>query len=88
MILKPWQAEGRVRLTKAQERKERDRLYREQNGLCAECGRFMLKGPGFRTSVTLDHKVPQPAGCFKDGRPENLRAVCWDCNAKKGSKRV
>lgn len=38
-------------------------------------------------SATLDHIKPQPAGCFKDDRDENLRIICWADNARKGSKR-
>lgn len=88
MIQKPYQAEGRVFLTKAQERKERQRLYREQKELCAECERWMTEVQGHPNTVTLDHIEPQPAGCKKDGRRSNLRAVCFQCNYEKGSKRT
>lgn len=86
-LLKPWQIEGRVRLTKAQERKKLDALCASQNMLCAECGQPMTREQGHFRTATLDHITPQPAGCFKDGSDSNLRAICWIENYLKGSKR-
>lgn len=88
MLLKPHQKEGRITLTAKQRADKREELFIAQSGICLECNEGMTDIPGFMNSVTLDHKTPQPAGCKKDDRDENLRAICWRCNSIKGSKRI
>lgn len=90
MLLKPHQQEGRVTLTDKQRAAKREELFIAQSGICAEkeCGQSMIWEPGFMNSASLDHITPQPAGCKKDDRDENLRIICWSCNSKKGSKRI
>ena len=87
-ILKPKDKEGRtVTLTTSQRAKERERLFNEQKGRCAYCGRDMVLGAPIHLpwACTLDHLKVQPAGCQKDERPGNLVACCAECNNRKGS---
>jgi 5-methylcytosine-specific restriction endonuclease McrA len=85
---KPAAAEGKLTLSPAQRKLRLDALCRAQGGLCAICGRRMTREYGYLRTATLDHIKPQPAGCAKDDRPENHQAVCFECNAKKGSQRI
>jgi len=87
-LLKPYQLEGRITLSPRERAKKRVQFYYAQRGLCADCSKGMSLQPDRMDSCTLDHIVPQPAGCKKDDRDDNLRAVCFECNAKKGSKRI
>jgi len=85
---KPYQKEGRERLTESQKRLQLERHIREQNNLCWYCKRPMNRIPDDMRCATRDHIVPQPAGCFKDDRDINIVAACWECNCvKKGSRR-
>lgn len=88
MLLKPHQQEGRITLTERQRREKREELFVAQCGMCLQCHIHMTDIAGFMNSATLDHITPQPAGCSKDDRDENLRVICWACNAKKGSQRT
>lgn len=85
---KPAELEGIVTLSKVQRAHKRQELFHKQRGRCAECGRKMSQESDRMDSCTLDHKEPQPMGHRKDDRDGNLRAVCFSCNAKKGSKRI
>lgn len=87
ILLKPNQIEGKVTLTPKQRARKRLKLYRDQGARCAACGKYMYWDSGWANSATLDHIKPQPAGCAKDDRDENLRVVCWGCNSEKGSRR-
>lgn len=86
-LLKPQQISGKITLTPKQRARKRLKLYRDQGARCAECGGWMIWESGFMNSATLDHITPQPAGCAKDDRDENLRLICWKDNYEKGSKR-
>jgi HNH endonuclease len=48
----------------------------------------MILELGYFGSATLDHIRPEPAGCKKRDNDDNLRAVRYDCNSDKGSKRI
>ena len=87
MFPKPSEAEGKITLTPRQRRAKRDALYREQKGLCASCKCHMTLMPFHLNSAELDHIKPQPAGCKKDDRDENLQVLCAACNGRKGSRR-
>lgn len=64
-------------------------LYALQNGICAcGCGRKMSLALDLMSTCTLDHIMPNKAGCRKQDANWNLRALRFDCNAKKGSKRL
>ena len=84
---KPSEREGKIVLTKAQERKKLDELCAKQNNCCARCGIIMVRGVDSLNTATLDHIKPEPAGCKKRGNDSNLEALCWLCNTQKGSKR-
>jgi hypothetical protein len=86
---KPAEREGRETLTASQRRECKLKHFRKQKGKCCSCGRPMTLEPGWLNTATLGHRNPQPAGCSKDDRPENiLGCQCFLCNAKQGSKRV
>lgn len=87
-LLKPWQREGRVRLTKREQKAQLDRKIQEQHGRCHYCNRPMNRIPGDMRCATRDHVIPQPAGCFKDDRDFNIVAACFACNSAKGSRRL
>ena len=61
------------------------RLFEQQGGLCAWCGRAMIlvtTGERVGREATLDHIVPRAHGgkaLTKRGEP-NLVAACADCN--------
>lgn len=84
---KPWQLEGIVTLTPAQRAKYRRELFDLQCGICAcGCGEPMCWEQGRMDTCTLDHEVIRPAGCAKQDK--YLRACRWDCNMRRGSKRL
>lgn len=88
MLLKPSQIEGKITLTLKERAAKRKQLYYAQGGICAcGCGRPMLLDAGYFGSATLDHITPEPAGCPKRDNDDNLRAIRWECNSKKGSRR-
>ena len=84
---KPRDREGKLTLTPVARRQKRLELYCTQGKRCAECGCWMTLTPDCMNTATLDHKRPQPAGCAKDDRDENLQCLCWKCNTEKGSRR-
>lgn len=86
-LLKPYQIEGRTQLTKARQKAQLERKIIEQDGRCYYCGGVMNRIPGDMRCATRDHLKPQPMGCAKDDRDENIVASCWADNYKKGSKR-
>ncbi len=88
-LLKPHQLEKLETLTWKAKHDLREKLFIEQHGVCAcGCGQFMCRLQGVFASVTLDHKTPNKMGCRKQDAAFNLRAVRWECNTKKGSKRI
>ena len=55
-----------------------------QNGICAICHE-----PVSMVQATTDHIKPRKmGGSERDDRQENLAAVHWWCNSKKGSQRI
>ncbi len=85
---KPSVREGRVSLSPKQRKALLDRFCAKQAMLCVTCNCRMTREVGVMNTATLGHRNPQPAGCKKDDRPENLLgAQCWSCNTKRGSKR-
>lgn len=87
---KPSQLEEHEYLNQKQRRKALVELYYEQRGICAcGCNREMLLSEGIYhpDAATLDHIKVQPMGHKKNDARSNLRAVRWDCNSDKGSRR-
>lgn len=84
---KPAEIEGIITISPAKRAHKRNELFHKQRGKCAECGRKMSLEHDRMDSCTLDHIEPQPMGHAKNDADRNLRAVCWTCNAKKGSRR-
>jgi len=78
--------DGRVIYSDAMYKATLEYMTRRQDGKCAICGRIM----GF---PTFDHAAGRGMGGskrddrpnFDDGSPRNA-ALCWNCNALKGSK--
>ncbi len=76
-------------------RRERERLFKEQRGLCFYCNRPMLlrhssHPPGVAHHLppelaTLDHIIPRANGGAWSPR-ENAVAACLECNAERGTK--
>jgi hypothetical protein len=85
---KPKDQEGKVTLSKRKCREQLERKIREQRNLCHYCVRPMNRIPGNLRCATRDHVTPQPAGCAKDDRDENIVAACFECNMNKGSQRL
>lgn len=88
MTMFPKPSAGKVTLTPAQRKVKREKLFREQKGRCCYCECRMTLEPFLMNSCTLEHIVPEPAGCAKNDADSNLKAACFACNANKGSKRV
>ena len=72
-------------------RNQKERLFREQRGLCYYCEKPMLlrHGPMLRrppnTLATLDHVIPRAeGGAFAPST--NAVAACWHCNNQRGAK--
>jgi 5-methylcytosine-specific restriction endonuclease McrA len=85
---KPHQLEGHEHLSPKEKRKVLRQLFHEQGGICGcGCNRSMMLLSDYFESATLDHIKPQPMGHAKNDARSNLRAVRWDCNGKKGSRR-
>jgi hypothetical protein len=89
-ILKPYQREGHVYLTRQQKSKLRIKFFNEQRGICGcGCGRPMTLELGNFATASLEHTKPQPMGHKKNDSVENLHSVWrWDCNGEKGSRRL
>ena len=86
---KPKELEGIVTLTKAQKTAKRKELFKAQRGRCAcGCGRLMTLELDRLDTCTIDHATPNKMGCLKQDADHNLRALRFDCNASKGSKRL
>lgn len=60
------------------------RLFNEQSGLCAYCGKEMTLHLGKPNTITRDHVIPRSKG----GPTEawNLYGACLTCNSRKGDK--
>jgi len=84
---KPKDLEGKVTLAARKARSQLDLKIIEQNNKCAICGGEMDASSEYYMP-TRDHIKPEPAGCAKDDRDENIRAAHWICNYRKGSKRT
>jgi len=86
---KPHEIEQIVSLTPKQRANKRRELFDQQCGICAcGCGRPMVWPQGQMDTCTVDHRVIRPAGCKKQDADFNLRALRWDCNVQKGSRRI
>jgi hypothetical protein len=58
---------------------------RAQDNHCAECHKEFEDA----REIEPDHIKPRGFnGAFRDDSDSNIRAVCHDCNQKKGSKRI
>jgi 5-methylcytosine-specific restriction endonuclease McrA len=70
----------------AEMRKLTHRKVREQDGKCAgPCGKAFQD---IREAVP-DHIEPKGmGGQWRDDHPDNIRAMCVECNNAKGSKRL
>jgi 5-methylcytosine-specific restriction endonuclease McrA len=78
---KPKEIERREVKNTKQKRERLRCLIREQEGKCYLCGDPML-------FAVLEHVTPGKMGGCKDDSDDNLKAACWKCNFKKGSKRI
>ena len=88
-LRKPKDREGKITLTSRQRRVLLDEHCEKQNMRCAACGQAMTRKPYHMNTATLGHQTPQPMGCKKDDRPENIiGAICWKDNYEQGSKRL
>lgn len=88
MLLKPHQLEGKVTLTPKQRAQKRWELFEKQCGICAcGCGRPMCWLQGEMETATLEHIIPEPAGCPKRDNDDNLCVTRYECNMRKGSRR-
>lgn len=86
---KPSLAEGITTISPAERANRRNLLYWQQDGMCAcGCGQRMTLVPDRMDTCTLDHITPNKMGCKKNDNWDNLRAVRFDCNSDKGSKRI
>ena len=86
---KPAEVERLETKTPLQRRATRLTLYLKQGGICAcGCNRSMTLESDRMDSCTLDHRMPNKMGCRKQDADHNLRALRWDCNSAKGSKRI
>jgi len=63
-------------------REIRERLWDENDGLCAHCGRKFYSD----WNKTIDHYIPQ--SCFGSFDMRNLFPVCKKCNEERGNKLV
>lgn len=85
---KPSEIEGKVTLSPEDRKRMKLGFFVAQKGRCCTCGDRMTLEAGYPNTATLGHKNPQPMGCAKDDRLENLLgAQCWKCNTERGSKR-
>lgn len=85
-LLKPWQAEGRVKLSPHHWRKLKEKMWAERGaGLtCALCGKAIY----FFDDFQLDHIKPRGMGSgSRNDSPDNLQPAHSLCNQMKGSKR-
>ena len=88
-LRKPKDREGKITLNPRERKALLDKLCEEQNMRCCYCPELMTRKPYHMNTATLSHRFPQPMGCAKDDRLENIDgAACWLCNYKRGSKRV
>ena len=88
MFPKPSQASGKITLSAAGRRKKLDEFCEAQHMRCCTCNGKMTREPFRMNTAELGHRNPQPAGCKKDDRDENLLgAQCHRCNFLRGSKR-
>ena len=67
----------------AEMRKLLNRKITEQNGICAICFEEFTD----YNDVVPDHKEPK-GGAWRDDHPDNIQAVHFWCNSKKGSGRT
>lgn len=87
---KPSEIEGRQTLSAEKKRRLRFKLFHDQKGYCGcGCGQRMSIESDRLDTATLEHFSPNKMGCKKDDGPKNVFSVWrWDCNFKKGSKRI
>ena len=57
---------------------ERKAVLQSSYGICAHCGKKLTT-----KTMTIEHIIPLSRGGAND--PENLVALCYDCNQKKGN---
>ena len=57
---------------------ERKAVLQSSYGVCAHCGKKLTT-----KTMTIEHIIPLSRGGTND--PENLVALCYDCNQKKGN---
>ena len=70
--------------SRAEMRKLLNRKIVEQAGKCAICHHEF----GDCSDIVPDHRHPKGmGGARRDDHPENIQAVHWWCNSKKGSSR-
>lgn len=76
---------GLIRRSPAAMRQLLAKKLAEQNNICPGC---KLPFTDFR-QVTPDHIEPRGlGGALRNDSEENIRALCFDCNLKKGSRRI
>lgn len=69
----------RVELSPSAWSKLREKVWRKQHGLCAECGRWVrLDGDTVFNTAHLAHKKSRGAG--GDDTEENTRMLCYRCH--------
>lgn len=85
-------SKGRTTVKKSQRAIQREVLFRQQGGLCHDCGCEMtMKRPGGRTSTlplpknfaTLEHKLARALG--GTDHISNLVVSCHGCNNRKSA---
>ena len=57
---------------------DRKAVLKSSYGICAHCGKKLTT-----KTMTIEHIIPLSRGGAND--PENLVALCYDCNQKKGN---
>jgi len=76
---KDFQKQKRKKLTKHQEKKLREKLWKEQNGLCARCDMPLTKGDTIFNTAHLKHKKSKGSGGHDT--EENRELVHgWECH--------
>ena len=83
-IPKPITAEKRTKLSGMKYERMRNRIFEEQDGKCADCGKEFESV----AEMTLHHlRKRQAGGGNRDDRRENLIGLCWKpCHEKRESQ--
>jgi 5-methylcytosine-specific restriction endonuclease McrA len=78
-------------MTKSSKIRRKDRLFREQEGVCVYCKKEMkwdvtapVKWKGHPDEATVDHVTPRSKG--GSNFLKNIVVCCFDCNARKADK--